>query len=401
MESSEIKSNLLKFYTALFLRAFLLLSPVMLLFYQENGLNYKHLFLFQGIFYLTSIIVEFPIGYISDNHSRRNLLLGSLGLFLGITTLWLFFHGFWIILLGEILFAVSKVMLDNATSAYLYDYLNQNNLKQDMAKYYGYVNFYLALGTAVAAIIGALLYSNYGSPTVLVCEFIFILLGMYLVNSLPDIRSCLKKHPARKERLKKFGIMTKEIYKNPAIKYYIYYSGLFTSFSILFAISFQPLMQRALFPIFMFGVIAFFNHGIRALSGVFAGKFQQKINIRSMIIPLYMMYLTAFMIIFLICNLKNIFAVTALIIIICLIIGFQLLFTILHVSRLHKFVDIENRGNLMAINNTVSRGISAIVLISSKLLMDKMDLTQFYICAFVIFILLCTYFMVKTYRIPE
>ena len=400
MISKETKINLLKFNIALFIRVLSLLSPIALLFYQENGLNYKHLFLFQGIFYLTSIIVEFPIGYISDRYSRKHLLMSSLGLFIGVCVFWFTCHGFWVILTGEILLAISKVMLDNSTSGYLYDYLTQEDLKQNMPKYYGYSQFCMSLGTMAAAVIGTALYSNYGSKTVLVCEFIFLLIGIYLINSLPDIRSCLTKHPLKTSILK-FAAMTRKIYKNPSIKYYIYYSGLFTSFSILFALSFQPLMQKALFPVFMFGVIAFFNHGIRALSGIVAGRLQHFIKIRSMIIPLYVLYITAFFIVFLINKIHSVAIITILMFVICLIIGYQLLFSIMHISRLHKFVSVENRGNLMATNDTVSRGISAIVLISSKLLMDKMDLSQFYYCALFIFLITCTYFMIKAYRIVD
>ena len=400
LENKQLKSNLIKFYIAIFIRVLYLLTPVMLLFYQENGLSYKHLFLFQGIFYLTSILVEFPIGYISDRYSRKKLLMSSLCIFLFVTISWLFQQGFWIILAGEMMLAISKVMLDNSVSGYLYDFLNQNKSKQQMPKYYGYAQFFLAMGTVMASIIGTVLFTKYGSKTVLICQFFFLLFGIHLINSLPDIRSCLKRYPF-KESLNNFVSMTKEIYKNPNIKYYIYYSGLFTSFSILFAISFQPLMQKSLFPIFMFGVIAFLNHGIRALSGILAGKVQKWINIRSMIIPLYTLYVIAFILIFTINKIKNISVITILLFIICLIIGYQLLFTILHVSRLHKFVQIENRGNLMATNGIVSRGISAVVLISSKLLMDKMDLAHFYYCAFAIFILICTYFTVKTYQIKD
>ena len=112
---------------ALFLRAAILLSPVMLLFYQENGLSVQDLFFFQGIFYLTSIIMEFPAGYLSDLISRKQVMLISFVIFLGINFMWLFGHGYFVILLGEILFGVSKVLMDNAVSGYLYDYLITKN----------------------------------------------------------------------------------------------------------------------------------------------------------------------------------------------------------------------------------------------------------------------------------
>ena len=202
----------------------------------------------------------------------------------------------------------------------------------------------------------------------------------------------------KKLKYKNFLSETKRIYNLPQIKYYIYYSGLLTSFSILFALSFQPLMQKALFPVFMFGVIAFLNHGVRALSGLVSGFVQKRVNIGKMIIPLYFLYILGFVLIFIILHSKNIVFVTCLIGVICLIIGCQVLFTIMHVSRLHKFVEFDNRGSLMAINNLVSRGISAVILISSKFLMDKFNLTDFYLVAFIIYLITCGYFMLKTFH---
>ena len=73
--------------------------------------------------------------------------------------MWLNWHGFGVILLGEILFAVSKVMMDNAMSGYVYDYLDTKNKINKMTNYYGYLNCFLSLGTAVAALVGAFLYS--------------------------------------------------------------------------------------------------------------------------------------------------------------------------------------------------------------------------------------------------
>ena len=98
IENSKIQ--IYKLNIALFLRAMLLLSPVMLLFYQENGLTVSELFFFQGIFYLFSVLLEIPVGYLSDSISKKNVLFLSLFVFFLINLLWLFFNGYYIILAG-------------------------------------------------------------------------------------------------------------------------------------------------------------------------------------------------------------------------------------------------------------------------------------------------------------
>lgn len=390
-----------KLNLALFLRAMLLLAPVTLLFYQENGLTAQELFFFQGLFYLTSIIFEIPTGYLSDMILRKKLLLLSFAVYLVMTMLWLFYKGYYIIMAGEILYAVSKVMLDNSMSGYLYDYLLKNKKDDKMVKYYGYLNFYLALGTAAAAILGTYLYSKYGSHTILLIQFVMIIISITLVSTFTNIKPDNIEIVSLKERVSSFLKNSKSIFNNTQIRYHILFSGILTSLSILFALSFQPLMKNALFPIFMFGVVSFMNHGIRSLAGVIAGKWLRNLNLQKVAIPLTINYIFGFMLIFIAIRFKIIPLVTVSIFLLCLIIGTQLIFTILHVSRLHKFVPTENRGNIMSVNNLISRASAAVILLSSKFFVDKIGFEQYYIIIFVLFIITCSYLALKIFRIKE
>ena len=182
-------ASLKKFNFAFFLRSMLLLQPVMLLFYQFNGLTIKDYFFFQGIFYLASIIFEIPVGYLSDSVSRKKLIIISFAIFWGITFLWFFCKGYYMILTGEILFALSKVIMDNTMSGYLCDFLNNNNLKDAMTKYYGKLNFYLSIGTTVAALAGTFLYEHFGFKFIIVCESVILLAAILLMQTLPNFES--------------------------------------------------------------------------------------------------------------------------------------------------------------------------------------------------------------------
>ena len=390
-----------KLNIALFLRAMLLLAPVTLLFYQENGLTAQELFFFQGLFYLTSIIFEIPIGYLSDMILRKKLLLLSFAVYLVMTLLWLFYKGYYIIMAGEILYAVSKVMLDNSMSGYLYDYLQKNQKADKMVKYYGYLNFYLALGTAAAAIFGTFLYSKYGSHTILWIQFAMIIVSITLVSTFTNIKPENTEIINLKKRVALFLENSKSIFNNTQIRYHILFSGILTSLSILFALSFQPLMKNALFPIFMFGVVSFMNHGIRSLAGVIAGKWLRGLNLQKIALPLVVNYIFGFILIFLALRFKLIPLVTVSIFLLCLIIGTQLIFTILHISRLHKFVPTENRGNIMSVNNLISRSAAAVILLSSKFFVNKIGFEVYYGIIFVLFVVICTYLALKIVKIKE
>lgn len=394
----NIDTNIWKFNLALFLRAIILLSPVLLLFYQENGLTVKDLFFFQGIFYLTSILSELPVGYISDAIPRKFMLLISFVIYFGINFMWLNWHGFGVILLGEILFAISKVMMDNAMSGYVYDYLDTKNKINKMTNYYGYLNCFLSLGTAVAALVGAFLYSKFGSSTLLKSEMIIISVSIVLISLVPTIRLQKTCFSSIKDRIFYFGKMLVTICRKKQIKYYILYSGILTSVSILFALSFQPLMQKSMVPVFMFGVVAFLNHGTRALSGIIAGKYCKNFNIKKMAKLLLFIFIIGFGLIFWTFYSKNPFITVLLLFIICLIICMQLIFTIMHVSRLYKFVNSNERGSLIAVNNFVSRSITAMVLISSKFFLNDI---RYWIIVLTFFILVGTFAVCKIDKTGE
>lgn len=174
-----------------------------------------------------------------------------------------------------------------------------------------------------------------------------------------------------------------------------------TSFSIVFALSFQPIMQKAMVPILFFGYAAFCNHGIRAIASIITRKVSQFFSMKSMIIPLFISYIIAFICIFSMLNIKNNKLVLLSVLLICIIIGFQLMFTIRHISRLHRFVDSSNRGKLISVNNLFSRSLTFLMLFSSKFFMDRIGFENYYLILFIILIFVGFFITLKTYKIKE
>ena len=105
---------------ACFLRSQLYLAPVLLLFYQQNGLTIADFVLFQGIFQLTGILFEIPCGYIADVISKKKVLVLAFVCFFLRAALWLSFSGMYIILLGELFNALSRAFLSGVYDSYIY-----------------------------------------------------------------------------------------------------------------------------------------------------------------------------------------------------------------------------------------------------------------------------------------
>ena len=120
---------------ACFLRSQLYLAPVLLLFYQQNGLSIADFVMFQGIFQLTGILFEIPCGYIADTISKKKVLILAFFCFFLRAALWLSFSGIYVVLLGELFNALSRAFLSGVYDSYIYDYLKSNAyLRRNIAK---------------------------------------------------------------------------------------------------------------------------------------------------------------------------------------------------------------------------------------------------------------------------
>lgn len=371
-----------KFNIALFLRTLTLLSPIILFFYNENGLETKDLFFCQGIFLFFAILFDIPIGYFSNNKSRKHLLISSFIIYFIATLLWLFFKGYYVILIGEILYAISKTAMDNITPSYLYDYCK--NKRKTIEEYIGNATFFTFFGTTLSSILGAFLYSRFNSTFILILECILITLAIILMCSIPNIK-INKDEEKNKYSIIQYLNTTKNILKNKSISYYIFYSGLLQAFSILFVLCFQPLMKNSLFPIMLFGIITFINQFIRSFASVIAGKYFKNVYIKNLVIPLFLLYILAFGLIFIINQNTNILFNFTLMFFICLIIGAQTIFMVLHMSRIQKLVPLNQKGSLMAANNIIARFLPALILISTRIFLNSQDLNLFFISMFLIF----------------
>ena len=137
---------------ACFLRSQLYLAPVLLLFYQQNGLTIADFVLFQGIFQLTGIC-----GYIADVISKKKVLVLAFVCFFLRAALWLSLSGMYIILLGELFNALSRAFLSGVYDSYIYDYLKSENKTKRMLKECGRTNFAMSSGAMFAAVFSAVL----------------------------------------------------------------------------------------------------------------------------------------------------------------------------------------------------------------------------------------------------
>lgn len=369
-----IQNPLKIFNWSTFLQTQIFMLPVLLLFYQENGLTIGDFFLFQGIFSITALLFEVPSGYLGDIFPRKNILILSYSFFLCRLLLWMFFGGYWILLIGEILYSLSKATYSGVADGYIYDYLKTKNKTKDMLKYYGRLNFYMSIGTALASVVGPFLYEHYGFMTLLVLETILNTVSILMLFLLPKVPPAKKKVGSISDKYHDLYRIAKSAFKNVQLKYYMFYSGMLAATTMVFVWSFQPLMKAAMIPVSLYGVVYGFNHGFRALAGFCLHKTLAKISLKNLGVVNYVLYILSFLSCLLILKEQSPVLGMVLMIFICFVIGSQLTFTLGSIARIHSLTTSDIRSTVASVNNMISRFMAGVMLILFKFLLDGITL---------------------------
>lgn len=394
---------------AAFLRSQLFLLPVLLFFYQENGLSIGDFYLIQGLIVFFAFLFEIPAGYLGDIFPRKYILITAYSLFLGRLFLWIFFRGFEIILIGEFFYACSKACFDSVSSSFIYDILKKNGEEKKMVKAYSNFNASMYIGTGIAAMLGAGLYTKFGSHVLLIAEFIIYSTAILLLSFLPNAHIPTKNTIISvKERLKKFWVAVRYILKSRKYCYLVLFSGFMVGVSHFFFWSFQPLMKSSginpsisltdladnigwdarvfgdtvwnyllsldwLDYIKVMGVVIFINNVLRSSFSYFAAAAAKRISLFKLGNISFVMEIIGCGLSFILMKAGHITPIQCLmfIIFLCVCIGIQLMFTISHISRLHRLINPKIRSLSSSVNMMTGRLLTSVMLMAPKFLLKN------------------------------
>lgn len=153
----SISSNIWKMYAVTAANQAFFLMPIIVLFFHENGLTIQQVFVLQGLFALTSMILEIPSGYLSDRWGRKpTMITGSVFGIVGIL-MYALSTTFWGFLVGEIFFAVMLSFYSGTADAMISDTLIELDRFEENRRTLGQLHFFGLLSQAIASVIGGLL----------------------------------------------------------------------------------------------------------------------------------------------------------------------------------------------------------------------------------------------------
>jgi len=268
---TSIRSNIWKMSVITAANEALFLIPVLVPFFQENGLTLKEVFLLQSIFALSLMVLEIPSGYLSDCWGRKpTMLVGSVVGVIG-ALLYALSTSFWGFFVGEVLLAVMVSFYSGTKEAILYDTLLELGEESSYRRCLGQQQFAGLSSQAVASIIGGLLTLIALRATVWATSIPF-LIGLLVVFFLEEP----KRHKLQETRHVKaiWEITTHALVKNVPLRSIVILHAIISSLTLTLVWFTQPYQEMAGLPLILFGV----THAAIMIMTGFASKLVHRLE---------------------------------------------------------------------------------------------------------------------------
>ncbi len=153
----KIDKNIYRLYLIKISKWFNLVMPVVVLFYQQNGMGMHEVFMLKSIYSLAMVAMEIPSGWMADVWGRKKTLV--LGSFLGSggILLYCFSYGFWAFAAAEIILGIGYSFVSGADSAMLFDSLKATEKSNQYIKQEGRITSAGNFAEAIAGVAGGFL----------------------------------------------------------------------------------------------------------------------------------------------------------------------------------------------------------------------------------------------------
>ena len=246
-----LKSNIWKIYLYKFFISFWLIAPILIPFYQSNGMSSTQVFIIQAAFAASTLIFEVPSGYLSDAIGRKKtLLIGSFFLPLGVilyatSSIFIFF------LFAEIVIGVAISMFSGTDSAFIYDTLVQLEQTKSYKEIEGKSLFYERIGTSLASILGGII----ALVSIRGPFYVNILTSLILIPMALSLREPLRKKVSTQSPLLGILRILKYSFSHTEIRTLIIYSSIVGSSSIIGLWSYFMYYESLGLSIALYGLI--------------------------------------------------------------------------------------------------------------------------------------------------
>ena len=280
----KLTSNIKKNYLFLGLTTLDLTRGLWMIYLFTRGFSLIELGILEGIFHLTTFIMEIPTGIVADLWGRR--LSRLLGRIIFVISLGIMFWSmsFSLQLIGFIITAIGYNLESGAGEALLYDSMKELGIEKEYKKTAGYNNLIFEAGGILSFLIGGYFAVHRGYTWVFIPSMIICGVSIMLAYSLYE--PSLTKH--EQTRLRKMGwikamwVQTraslKVVKEKPKIAFLILFSELIFMFLTSLFFYLQTYWKSEGWDEFQIGIVLAATAVMSAISGLKGHNIEKKIG---------------------------------------------------------------------------------------------------------------------------
>ena len=252
----NLKHNIIKLYLLKAVKWFMILMPIIVLFFESKGLSLTQIMILQGTYSLFVALFEIPSGFFADIYGRKNsLVIGSIFLFLGYV-IFSFFSGFNEFLFAEMLLGIGGSLISGADSAILYDTLLEIKEEDEYTKIEGRTYAIGNFSEGIAGVLGGFLAMTSLNVPVYI-QTIVMFLSIPIAMTLVEPKSSYK---LAKSFSSIITVVKDTFIYQRKLRWYIVYSSSMGIATLSIAWFVQPFLMEIDTPIIYYGIIwAFLN----------------------------------------------------------------------------------------------------------------------------------------------
>ncbi len=278
---TPLNKNISRLYVVKISKWFNLVMPVVVLFYQDNGMGMHEIFILKSIYSIAIVTLELPSGWMADVWGRRKTLI--LGAILGSAgfLMYSFSFGFWAFVAAEIVLGAGHSFVSGADSAMLYESLKTEKKSDKYVKHEGRITSAGNFAEAIAGISAGFL-AAISLRTPFYFQFVVASLAIPAAFSLaePTVQAATHVHSVKRVMLD----IKNTLLKQANLRISILLSAVTGTATLTFAWLVQPFFKAIDIPVELFGILWTALNLSVGVSSAFAYRFEGKLNRRKEIL---------------------------------------------------------------------------------------------------------------------
>ncbi|MFH2203464.1 MAG: MFS transporter [Elusimicrobiota bacterium] len=268
----EIERNLPLYKILSLLKFTPFMLPVIVLFWQENGMDMFDVYLLQGIYAVFVVLLEVPTGMVADRIGKKTSLLMGLFAFIFAVAVYGSGHCFLTFLWAELVLAVGSCLMSGADSALLYDSLQYLDRESEYQQLEGEARSLAMVGFAVSNLLGGVIAHILSFRATVWITGIGPILALFAVCGLREVQIVRRSATYKAEAaayLRLIGDALRFVRKQQLVRWHILLFAVLGASSTWLLWLYQPYMTLCGLPVWSFGVIfALFNFFAAFMSAI-------------------------------------------------------------------------------------------------------------------------------------